>query len=125
MGRGVQLRLRSRTRPPSGGAERRRGWGTRGRVAPQLRSARQPAGQTKGLPAKGGVISPQLGVLECELQTPDSQHLADFFFPLPQSKCGSNVGFWCPTLEQLAVCPDEKGSLSRTREGKSSGGRGR
>lgn len=125
-GVGSELSLRSRTRPPSGGAERWRGWGPRGRVAPQLSSARQPAGQTKGLPAKGGVISPQLGVLECELQTPDSQHLADFFFsPYPKANVAPTWASGARPWSSWLFCPDEKGSLSRTREGKPSAGRGR
>lgn len=117
-GVGSELSLRSRTRPPSGGAERWRGWGPRGRVAPQLSSARQPAGQTKGLPAKGGVISPQLGVLECELQTPDSQHLADFFFPLTPKQMWLQRGL-------LAPDPGAVGCFARMRRAHSAGpGRG-
>lgn len=115
----LQLSLRTHTRPPSGGAGRWRGWGPRGRVAPQLRSARQPAGQTKGLPAKGGVISPPArrpGVRTSNARFPTFGRF--FFFPLTPKQMRLQRGL-------LAPDPGAVGCFARMRAAHSGGpGRG-
>ena len=122
----LQLSLRTHTRPPSGGAGRWQGWGPRGRVAPQLRSARQPAGQTKGLPAKGGVISPparRTGVRTSNARFPTFGRF--FFPPYPRANAAPTWASGARPWSSWLFCPDERGSLRGTREGKSSWGRGR
>lgn len=115
----LQLSLRSHTRPPSGGAGRWWAWGPRGRVAPQLQPARQPAGQTKGLPAMGGASPPQLGPGVRTSNARDSQHLADFFSPYPKAEMQLQRGLLAPgPWSSWLFCPDERGSLRGTKEGK-------
>lgn len=112
----LQLSLRSHTRPPSGGAGRWWGWGPRGRVAPQLRSARQPAGQTKGLPAKGGVISPHSSASWSANFKRPIPNIWPIFFPLTPKQMQLQRGL-------LAPDPGAVGCFARMRGAHSGGPR--